>query len=104
MSVSYWQDSGTTKKVTKDIVIIGGGLAGLSTAYWLQKEDASLKIALVEKYEIGAGASGRNAGFITCGSVEHFNRLVDKHGRDEASVIWKFSEVNLNLLKENIQR
>ncbi|MBK26761.1 MAG: FAD-dependent oxidoreductase [Halobacteriovorax sp.] len=102
MSVSYWQDSGFGKKVTKDVVIIGGGFAGLSTAYWMQKEDPSMKIALVEKYEIGDGASGRNAGFITCGSVEHFNRLVEKHGREEAASIWGFSETNLNLLKENI--
>lgn len=102
MSVSYWQDSGIGKKITKDIVVIGGGFAGLSTAYWLQKEDPTMKIAVVEKYEIGDGASGRNAGFITCGSVEHFNRLVEKHGREEASTIWGFSETNLNLLKENI--
>lgn len=102
MSVSYWMDSGFDKKITKDVVIIGGGFAGLATAYWMQKEDPTMKIALVEKYEIGDGASGRNAGFITCGSVEHFNRLVEKHGREEAAAIWKFSEDNLKLLKENI--
>ncbi len=102
MSVSYWQDSGFGKRITKDVVIIGGGFAGLSTAYWMQKEDPSMNIAVVEKYEIGDGASGRNAGFITCGSVEHFNRLVEKHGREEASVIWKFSEDNLKYLKEDI--
>ncbi len=102
MSVSFWQDSGSSNRIQKDIVIIGGGLAGLSTAYWLQQEDPTLEIALVEKYEIGDGASGRNAGFITCGSVEHFNRLVEKHGREEAALIWGFSETNLNLLKEHI--
>jgi gamma-glutamylputrescine oxidase len=102
MSVSFWQDSGSTNKIQKDIVIIGGGLAGLSAAYWLQQEDLSLEIAVVEKYEIGSGASGRNAGFITCGSVEHFNRLVSKHGREEALAIWGFSETNLKLLKEHI--
>lgn len=102
MSVSFWQDSGSTNKIQKDIVIIGGGLAGLSTAYWLQQEDSSLEIAVVEKYEIGSGASGRNAGFITCGSVEHFNRLVSKHGREEAAAIWGFSETNLKLLYEHI--
>ena len=104
MSISYWNDSAlkTNHVVTSDIVIIGGGLAGLSTAYWLQKEDPAMEIALVEKYELGAGATGRNAGFITCGSVEHFNRLVEKHGEEEAHQIWDFSETNLKLLKEEI--
>ena len=34
--------------------------------------------------------------------MEHFNRLVGKHGKEEASQIWKFSEENLSLLKNEI--
>ncbi len=103
MSVSYWMDGALqSKRVNKDVVIIGGGIAGLSTAYWLAREDSSLKMAVVEKHHFGDGATGRNAGFITCGSVEHFNRLVSKHGAKEAHEIWDFSEENLRLLKENI--
>ncbi|MGZ3691257.1 MAG: NAD(P)/FAD-dependent oxidoreductase, partial [Pseudobdellovibrio sp.] len=75
---------------------------GLSTAFWLNKEDPSLKIAIVEKNRVGFGASGRNAGFITCGSVEHFNRLISKHGLKEAVEIWKFAEMNLKLLQEHV--
>ena len=84
MSVSYWNDVQNKPQVSFDIAIIGGGIAGLSTAYWLLKEDPNLKICILEKGELGAGATGRNAGFITCGSVEHFNRLVGKHGENEA--------------------
>lgn len=102
MTVSYWMDRSRKKAMTADVVIVGGGIAGLSTAYWLHKEDPTLKIAIVEKHQIGDGATGRNAGFITCGSVEHFNRLVGKHGPQEADQIWKFSEENLRLLKSHI--
>jgi glycine/D-amino acid oxidase-like deaminating enzyme len=102
MSLSYWLDQSKSETVTKDIVIIGGGIAGMSSAYWLQKSDPTLEIAVVEKYELGSGATGRNAGFITCGSVEHFNRLVGKHGKKEALDIWNFSEDNLKFLKEEI--
>lgn len=105
MSISLWQDKSKrlgNKSITSDIVIIGGGIAGLSSAYWILKENADLKVSLVEKGEIGDGATGRNAGFITCGSVEHFNRLIGKHGLEEAKEIWKFSEDNLALLKSHI--
>lgn len=102
MSVSYWNDRSSVTPETADVVIIGGGIAGLSAAYWIGKEDPSMKVVVVEKYEIGAGATGRNAGFVTCGSVEHFNRLVEKHGKEEALQIWQFSEENMRLLKQHI--
>lgn len=103
MSTSYWLDrSSRTPKKNYDVVIVGAGISGLSTAYWLNQEDPTLKVAIVEKHRLGFGASGRNAGFVTCGSVEHFNRLISKHGKDEAVAIWKFAEKNLQLLQEHI--
>jgi gamma-glutamylputrescine oxidase len=103
MSTSFWLDrSAVAGKKTYDVVVIGAGITGLSTAYWLQKEDPSLKIAILEKNRFAFGASGRNAGFITCGSVEHFSRMISKHGLERAVEIWKFSETNLRLLQEEI--
>lgn len=103
MSTSFWLDrTSRTEKKTYDAVIVGAGISGLSTAYWLLKEDPSLKVAIVEKSRFGFGASGRNAGFITCGSVEHFNRMINKHGLEQATDIWRFSQINLKLLEEEI--
>ncbi|HEX4922614.1 MAG TPA: FAD-binding oxidoreductase [Bdellovibrionales bacterium] len=103
MSTSFWLDrSKAAPTKSYDVAIVGGGIAGLSCAYWLRKEDPSLKVVILEKSRMAFGASGRNAGFITCGSVEHFNRLVHKHGAQEASEIWRFSEINLELLREHI--
>jgi gamma-glutamylputrescine oxidase len=103
MSTSFWLDrSKTGGKKTFDAVIVGAGISGLSAAYWLNQEDPSLKIAIVEKHRLSFGASGRNAGFITCGSVEHFNRMISKHGLEEATDIWRFAQKNLRLLKERI--
>ncbi len=99
MSVSYWQDShGLGDSLNTDVLIIGAGLAGLSTAYWLSKRDPNLRVAIIDKGGIGAGASGRNAGFITCGSTEHFSRMTSAYGEDKATEIWKFTEDNHKLL------
>lgn len=44
-----------------DVVVIGGGILGVSTAYFLAKRGTS--VALCEKGEIGAEQSGRNWGW-----------------------------------------
>lgn len=100
MSVSYWQDTDLVgiSALKCDVVIVGAGLAGLSTAYWLKKAKPTLDVVVIEKGRVGDGASGRNAGFITCGSTEHFSRMVSAYGKDKASEIWKFTEDNHKLL------
>lgn len=106
MTQSFWQDfklnTQTSKLKDYDYVIVGGGIAGLSTAYWLLQKNSELKIGIVEKNQIGYGASGRNAGFVTCGSTEHFIKLKDQFGLEKAVEIWKFSEENRKLLQEHI--
>lgn len=48
---------------TYDVVIIGGGLHGLATAYYLAKQGIT-NVAVVDKWYIGSGASGRNTAII----------------------------------------
>jgi glycine/D-amino acid oxidase-like deaminating enzyme len=68
--VSYWwttrpytPDPALQGDATVDVAIIGGGYTGLSTAYHLKELDPSIDVLLLEQEAIGAGASGRNAGF-----------------------------------------
>lgn len=103
MTISYWQDQSKGASVRNyDAVIIGAGIAGLSTAYWLQQQNARAKIAVIDRSFIGAGASGRNAGFVTCGSAEHFNKLLQQFGLEKALEIWRYSEKNRELLQQEI--
>ncbi|MFZ2228580.1 MAG: FAD-dependent oxidoreductase [Candidatus Nanopelagicaceae bacterium] len=46
-----------------DVLIVGGGFSGLWSAHRLITNDPSLKIAIVEKDQVGSGASGRNGGW-----------------------------------------
>ncbi|SAL74644.1 FAD dependent oxidoreductase [Caballeronia arvi] len=50
--------------VKADIVVIGGGFAGLSAARRLSQLDPKLKVVILEAGEIAEGATGRNSGFI----------------------------------------
>lgn len=98
MSVSYWQDAGLDLPESEvDIAIIGAGIAGTSTAFWLR--DSGMSLAVVDRGDVGAGATGRNAGFVTCGSVEHHHRMVVKHGREAALALWRIGQDNIDLIE-----
>lgn len=49
--------------MSKNIVIIGGGIVGLSSAYFLQKEGH--QVTVIDKSDITSGASFVNAGYLT---------------------------------------
>ncbi|WP_172332255.1 FAD-dependent oxidoreductase [Mangrovicoccus sp. HB161399] len=49
---------------TADIVVIGGGFAGLSALRRLLQLDPSLQVVLLEAGQIGEGSAGRNSGFM----------------------------------------
>ena len=52
-------------EVTADVCVVGGGFAGLWTAYELHERDPGLGIVLVESDIVGAGGSGANGGFFS---------------------------------------
>ena len=47
-----------------DVVIIGAGMHGLATAYYLGKTHGVRKIALLDKGYLGSGNSGRNTAIL----------------------------------------
>lgn len=49
---------------TADVVILGGGFAGLWTAWWLTERAPGTRVVLLEADIMGGGASGRNGGFL----------------------------------------
>ena len=83
-----------------DICIIGGGITGVLAAFWLS--EMGIKVALIEKDLLGAGATGRNTGFILTGIVEHYNRAVKLFGKKKAKRIFEFTVWNHELIRELI--
>lgn len=59
MTAAGWGKS----RETFDVIVVGGGVAGLSAAYYLS-EDSSLRIAVVERGKIGQAASRAAAGML----------------------------------------
>ena len=68
MTRSIWldqqaqEDEAQKSSASYDVVIIGGGLIGAATAYYLT-DRKNLSVCLVESNQVGRAASARNAGF-----------------------------------------
>jgi glycine/D-amino acid oxidase-like deaminating enzyme/nitrite reductase/ring-hydroxylating ferredoxin subunit len=74
--------SSTGKPV--DVVIIGGGIAGLTTAYLLSK--SGKKVVVVEDGYIGSGETGRTTAHITHALDDRYYTLEQRHGLDGARI------------------
>jgi glycine/D-amino acid oxidase-like deaminating enzyme len=67
-----------------DVAVVGGGLTGLWTAWYLLERDPALTIAVLEKHIAGFGASGRNGGWLSALFPRSTASLERAHGRDAA--------------------
>lgn len=90
--VSYWLETAgdltprppLDGSADADVAILGAGLTGLWTAYYLHRADPALRIALVEREIAGFGASGRNGAWCAPGLNISMSRLARLHGEDAA--------------------
>ena len=104
MTTSHWLRSHqfTTPDTTADIVILGAGYVGLSTAYWLSEYRPDLKIIILDRAHVGAGASGRNAGFLTKGSATFYKSLSKEWGHERALELYRFADESIQLVYQTI--
>lgn len=72
-----------------DVVIVGGGFCGLSTALHLAEQ--GVRVAVLEAREIGFGGSGRNGGQVIPGLKYDPSELIAKLGADKAQPLIDFA-------------
>ncbi len=70
MNMSYWERQSFLE--TFDVLVVGAGIAGLSTAIELKNKNIDLEIAVLERSWLSDGASSKNAGFACFGSISEF--------------------------------
>ncbi len=81
-----------------DVVVIGGGVHGLATAYYLATNHGLRNVAVIEKRYIGSGASGRNtaiirSNYLTPEGVRFYHRSLKLYERLAA-------DLNFNVMFE----
>jgi glycine/D-amino acid oxidase-like deaminating enzyme len=70
MNTSYWERESFLKNY--DVIVVGAGIAGLSTAMELKNRRKDCNVAVLERSWLSDGASSKNAGFACFGSISEF--------------------------------
>ena len=103
--LSFWHDSvpGTLEPgpslegtVEADVAIVGAGLTGMWTAYYLNQADPGLSIVLCEREIAGFGASGRNGGWCSALFPASLGKLDRMAGREAAVAMYEAMQQTVN--------
>ena len=87
--------------IEAEVCVVGGGLAGLSTALGLAERGVS--VVLLEARRAGWGASGRNGGFVSGGFSKDLLSLEKQLGREHALRIHGLSWDAVSLIRKRIE-
>jgi glycine/D-amino acid oxidase-like deaminating enzyme len=63
-----------------DVLIVGGGLAGVATAYYLATQAPGLRIVIAEATQVGFGATGRSTGIVGPGLSAPLRSMRRRYG------------------------
>lgn len=89
---SFWklnnvsQFSPLSCSLTTDIVVVGGGMTGLLTAYLIKKQ--GYNVIVIEKEQIGKGETASSTAHLTYVTDTSLTELIKKFGEDHAVAIW----------------
>lgn len=85
-----------------DVLIVGGGVAGLMTAYKLLTKGKN--VILVEDGEIGSGETGRTSAHLTYSLDTQYSELEERFGEEQAKLIGDAHKTAIDWIEEVVTR
>ncbi|AXB42735.1 NAD(P)/FAD-dependent oxidoreductase [Amycolatopsis albispora] len=86
-----------------DLVVVGGGYAGLWTALLAKERDPGIDVVLLEAHQIGWAASGRNGGFCAASLTHGIANGVQRFP-GEIGALERLGRENLDAIEETVWR
>ena len=70
-----------------DVVVVGSGIAGLSTAYELSL--AGRSVIVIDRGPLAGGMTARTSGHLTSHVDDYYHRIIDMHGSANARLLFE---------------
>lgn len=80
-----------------DVVVIGGGITGLTAAYLLKR--AGKRVAVLERDEVGNGETANTSAHVTCITDSLLTDIAERFGRDAARSVWHGNALAIDLIE-----
>ena len=81
-----------------DVVVVGGGITGLTSAYYLK--EAGYKVAVLEKGRLAGGESSATTAHLTAVTDSRISELVDSFGPTGAKLVWDAGAIAINAVEQ----
>ncbi|MCW3072495.1 MAG: puuB 1 [Bacteroidetes bacterium] len=88
------------ENIETDVVIVGGGIAGLSVAYSLMQ--AGKKVVLVEDGNIGSGETGRTTAHLVCALDDRYYELQRIFGEEQTKHIAESHKAAIDFIERTV--
>jgi glycine/D-amino acid oxidase-like deaminating enzyme len=89
--------------VETDLLVVGGGYAGLWAALRAKERDPGRSVVLLEAARCGHAASGRNGGFVDPSLTHGFSNGLARWPQDTATLL-RLGEENLDGIEDTVRR
>jgi glycine/D-amino acid oxidase-like deaminating enzyme/nitrite reductase/ring-hydroxylating ferredoxin subunit len=108
--ISYWNDSigapiefsKLDKNIETDVVIVGGGIAGLSIAYCIAR--TGKRVCIVDDASLGSGETGHTTAHLVNALDDRYYELEQMYGKETAKLIADSHTTAINFIEETISR
>src|ERR1043166_8793964 len=108
-NLSYWEASQAPAArtplggdLTVDVAIAGGGITGLTTAYYLAKTGKT--VALVDMGSVASGTTGSTTGKVTSQHRLIYAKLAKQHGEEAARMYALAQQTALDSMEDIARR
>lgn len=105
---SYWLQSVRPpsfspihQDLTVDVVVVGGGIPGVTAAYLFKRE--GYKVCLLDRGAMGGCDTSRTTAHLTMVTDLRLKELVSGWGSNRAAAVWQGGEVAMALIERNIR-